>query len=153
MSKSFLPSMVVLILSLTWTWSAEAEISVTHPRHYATPPKRVTTKPAAVPHGKVRLPPIKPGVLLRSDDTLGTGNWNLDQVLSEYCREGKFVQKRDRRYTAVLNGRTYGAATSSRATLYDPRGVAAPDTVYVFRSQGTSRCRVYHRGQLQPPAG
>lgn len=153
-------SMTVLLVTLVWLApggfrlsEARAEISSTHPRHYTTPPKRVTTSPAAIPHGKTHLPPLRPGVLLRSDDTLGSGNWNLDQVLSDYCREGRFVQKRDRRYVAVLNGRTYGAATDSRIALYDPRGIASPDTVYVFRSQGTSRCRVYHQGQPLRPAG
>lgn len=139
--------MVALLLAVSIT-GVSAEITVTHPRHYANPPKRVTTEPAAVPHGRTRLPAAKPRVLLRSDEALGAGNWNLDRVLSEYCREGQFRQQRDRRFVAVLNGRIYGAATASKASLYDRRGVAAPGVVYVFRGQGTSRCRVYHQGEV-----
>lgn len=151
MFKSILPSMSVVLFALIWLAPARAEISVTHPRHYGTAPKRVTTQPAAIPHSKTKLPPIKPGVIFRSDETLADGNWNLDRELSNYCRDGKFVQKRDRRYIAVLKGQIYGAATDSRQTLYDPRGVAVPDNVYVFRSQGTTRCRVYHRGDRIEP--
>ncbi len=138
--------MVAFGLLLTLGGQAWAEISVTHPRHYANPPKRVTTQPAAIPHGRTGLPPLRPRVLVRSDERLGGGNWNLDRVLSDYCREGQFRQRRDRRFVAILDGRTYGAATASKASLYDPRGVATPGNVYVFRGQGTSRCRVYHQG-------
>lgn len=149
-----IPLLVGILFSLSlWLPPAAAEISVTHPRHYANPPKRVTTEPAVMPHGKTRLPPIRPGVIFRSDETLGEGNWTLDRELSNSCRDGKFVQRRDRRYVAVLKGQIYGAATASRKTLYDPRGVAAPDNIYVFRSQGTTRCRVYHRGDRVQPAG
>lgn len=145
--------MVASLLVALLASEVTAEITVTHPQHYANPPKRVTTQPAAVPHGRTRLPATRPRVLMRSDEALGAGNWNLDRVLSEYCREGQFRQQRDRRYVAVLNGRIYGAATASKATLYDRRGVAAPGTVYVFRGQGTSRCRVYHQGDVLQPLG
>lgn len=153
MFKPILPSISVVFIALTFLTPARAEIAVTHPQHYATPPNRVTTQPAAVPHSKTKLPRIRPGVIFRSDETLAEGNWNLDKELSDYCRDGKFVQKRDRRYVAVLKGQIYGAATDSRQTLYDPRGVAVPDNVYVFRSQGTTRCRVYHRGDRIEPQG
>lgn len=145
--------MVVVLITAVISLEVAAEINVTHPRHYANPPKRVTTQPAAVPHGRTKLPALRPRVLLRSDEALGAGNWNLDRVLSDYCREGQFKQRRDRRYVAVLNGRTYGAATASKAALYDRRGVATPGTVYVFRGQGTSRCRVYHQGDVLQPLG
>ncbi|TQV79225.1 hypothetical protein [Denitrobaculum tricleocarpae] len=151
MHSAFPSKIAVAILALLWLSPAAAEISVTHPRHYATPPKRVTTQPAAIPHGKTRLPPIRPGVIFRSDESLGEGNWNLDKELSKLCRDGKFVQKRDRRYVAVLKGQIYGAATASRQTLSDPQGFAVPDNIYVFRSQGTTRCRVYHRGDRIEP--
>ncbi len=145
--------MIVALAALIWLTPAQAEIAVTHPRHYSTPPKRMTTQPAAIPHSKTKLPRIKPGVIFRSDETLAEGNWTLDRELSDFCRDGKFVQKRDRRFVAVLKGQIYGAATDSRQTLYDPRGVAIPDNVYVFRSQGTTRCRVYHRGARVAPQG
>lgn len=153
MSKLFLPLISVLLSAGLFASQAGAEISVTHPRHYGNPPKRVTTQPATIPHGRTKLPPIRPGVIFRSDENLGEGQWRLDKVLSKQCRNGKFVQKRDRRYVAVLAGQTFGAATASRQTIYDPRSLALPDSIYLFRAQGTTRCRVYHRGEALEDIG
>ena len=73
--------------------------------------------------------------------------WQGNPVMSRACRKGSFKQRHQHRYIAVLNDEIYGAAIGGHAGLIDRVGLSQPRVVYVFLGQGTTNCRVYHRGQ------
>jgi hypothetical protein len=81
-------------------------------------------------------------VLLRSPKTLeDLGKY--DAKASAACRARDFGQFEQHRATVVLAGRIYGAAMSPGDDLADARGLAAPNTLYVFEQQSTTACRVW----------
>ena len=85
-------------------------------------------------------------VIFRSLEPRGPG-WLLSRDLSRACRRGAFKQAADRRYVAVLGEEVYGAALGGQPGLVDREARALPEVLYIFKGQGTTRCRVYHRSQ------
>ena len=71
--------------------------------------------------------------------------WVLSAELSKACNKRIFRQKRDSFLVAVVDGRTYGAAVGGHSSLVDRAKLAEKQVVYLFRGQGTTDCRVYHR--------
>ncbi len=67
---------------------------------------------------------------------------------SRACRSGRFRQRQDRRYIAVLNGKTYGAAVGGHGGLRDRGRLSIPGMIYIFVGQGTTNCRVYQAGDI-----
>lgn len=85
-------------------------------------------------------------VIFRSEAVLDE-NWILNAEMSRRCREGHFKQRADRRYVALLGPDTYGAAVGGHGSLIDRVGLSKPEVLYIFRGQGTTYCRVYHRSR------
>ena len=83
-------------------------------------------------------------VLLRDEGRL-PDKWVLSPDLSKACNRRLFRQKRDSFFIAVVDGRTYGAAVGGHGSLVDRGKMAEKQVVYLFRGQGTTDCRVYHR--------
>lgn len=81
-------------------------------------------------------------VLLRSPKPLAELG-TYDAKASAACRARDFGQFEQHRATVVLAGRTYGAAEVPGDTLGDARGIAAPNTLYVFENQSMTACRVW----------
>jgi len=73
--------------------------------------------------------------------------WQANPEMSQACRRGNFAQRADRRYVALLGKDVYGAAVGGHASLVDKAGLAEVSVLYLFSRQGTTDCRVYHRGQ------
>ncbi len=71
--------------------------------------------------------------------------WVLSAELSKACNKRTFRQKRDSFLVAVVDGRTYGAAVGGHSSLVDRGKLAEKQVVYLFRGQGTTDCRVFHR--------
>lgn len=71
--------------------------------------------------------------------------WVLSANLSKACSNRLFRQKRDNFFVAVVDGQTYGAAVGGHGSLVDRAKLAEKQVVYLFRGQGTTDCRVYHR--------
>jgi hypothetical protein len=86
-------------------------------------------------------------VLLRSPKSLADLG-KYDAKASAACRARDFGQFEQHRATVILAGRTYGAALSPSDDLADWRGLAAPNTLYVFEQQSTTACRVW---RMRPP--
>jgi hypothetical protein len=83
-------------------------------------------------------------VIVRDDGAL-MERWVLSPDLSRACNRRLFRQKRDQYLIAVVDGRTYGAAVGGHSSLIDRANMAEQQIVYLFRGQGTTDCRVYHR--------
>ena len=73
--------------------------------------------------------------------------WLLNRQLSRACRRGEFKQRADRRYVALFAGEVYGAGIGGHGSLIDKARRGIPQTLYIFKGQGTTYCRVYHRSQ------
>ncbi|WP_422366844.1 hypothetical protein [Pelagibius sp.] len=71
--------------------------------------------------------------------------WVLNPELSKACNKRIFRQKRDKFYIGIVDGRTYGAAVGGHGSLVDRAKMAENQVVYLFRGEGTTDCRVYHR--------
>lgn len=137
------PSTLVLALALLAATGApaEAQLATTDPQHYG--------QGAGAPAGAAPGPSLRDfkGPKYRRRVVLER-RANLQQLgapsrrLSRACREGRFRQAIDRRYVAVLDDRTYGAAIGGSATLYDPDNAGQTGLVYVFVGQGTTNCQV-----------
>ena len=85
-------------------------------------------------------------VVHRSDEPIET-QWTINRQMSQACRHGAFKQRADRRYVALLGKDVYGAAIGGHGSLVDKAGLSEANVLYVFSGQGTTACRVYHRGQ------
>ena len=83
-------------------------------------------------------------VIVRDDGAL-LERWTLSADLSHACSKRLFRQKRDQYLVGVVEGRTYGAAVGGHSSLVDRVKMAENQVVYLFRGQGTTDCRVYHR--------
>ena len=70
-------------------------------------------------------------------------SFDRDRGLTEFCRLGRFRQKRDRFLIVNLNGYIHGAVVGGHWSLYDPEGLAVPNLVYAIKGQDTARCEVY----------
>ncbi len=106
------------------------------------PPPRVTDPKAP----DIRYQKRGSRVLHRGDEPIET-NWTVNREMSRACRHGTFKQRADRRYVALLGKKIYGAALGGHGSLVDEAGLSKIDVLYVFAGQGTTACRVYHRGQ------
>jgi hypothetical protein len=115
----------------------------THPDHYA--------RPGASPQhsGSSMLGRTKQtragSRRIVSDDGALVENWIVSADLSRACNKRLFRQKRDQYLIGVVEGRTYGAAVGGHGSLVDRGKMAERQVVYLFRGQGTTDCRVYHR--------
>ena len=83
-------------------------------------------------------------ILVRDEGRL-LEQWVLNSDLSKACRKRQFRQKRENFFIGVVDGRTYGAALGGHGSLVDRAKMAENQVVYLFRGQGTTECRVYHR--------
>ncbi len=72
--------------------------------------------------------------------------WVISKELSRACSRGLFKQHRDRYFIAIFDRRVYGAAVGAHGSLVDKAGLAEKQVIYLFDRQGTTDCRVYHRG-------
>lgn len=71
---------------------------------------------------------------------------DLNQKLSNLCRQGLFKQRRVLRLSIGYKGDKGQGITGIAQkdwNLYDPKGVAEQDRTYHFFNQGYSNCRVY----------
>ncbi|MDX1401331.1 MAG: hypothetical protein R3245_05365 [Kiloniellales bacterium] len=73
--------------------------------------------------------------------------WVYNASMSRACRRGKFKQRANRRYVALFGEDVYGAAVGGHASLVDEENLSEPQTLYVFKGQGTTSCSVYHRSR------
>ncbi|MCZ4281898.1 hypothetical protein O4H49_13995 [Kiloniella laminariae] len=111
------------------------------------------------PNSIVRKPLLKPGLssslpkrepylgsrlLYKTTDTLDNIFIN-DAGLSRACQRGRFLQVKEMQYIAVVDGRKYGAALYRPNMIHDPKNLADKDRIYLFKSQGTSNCQVFHK--------
>ncbi len=85
-------------------------------------------------------------ILYRSLEPRDEG-WLLNRQLSRACRRGEFKQRADRRYVALFAAEVYGAGVGGHGSLIDKGRRGVPQTLYIFKGQGTTYCRVYHRSQ------
>ena len=111
------------------------------------------------PNNITRKPLLKPGLpsqQLKKERYLGSRLiystkdplseiFTKDPELSKACRRGRFKQVKSMQYIAVVDGRKYGAALYQRNMLHDPKKLAEKDRIYLFKGQGTSNCRVFHK--------
>lgn len=115
---------------------------------YISPDSSRTTVPLSPDTGLTRPLRVEPKLgsrlLYRTQSSLRE-EFTYDPGLSRACRNGNFLQRLQMRYVVVAKGVTYGAVLAMPQMLYDPRGVADPKKLYIFRGQGTTNCRVYHR--------
>ena len=96
---------------------------------------------------KRRQPKQTSIVLLRRGEPLNSFAEPSTQH-SRACRNGRFRQRQDRRYIAVLNGKIYGAAVGGHGGLRDRSRLSMPGMIYIFVGQGTTNCRVYQAGDI-----
>lgn len=123
--------------------SGAGELLSTHPSHYANPGATLQGGGSAI---RGRTKQARPGshVIVRDDGAL-VERWRLSPEFSRACNRRLFRQKRDQYLVAVVGGRTYGAAVGGHSSLIDRAKMAQNQIVYLFRGQGTTDCRVYHR--------
>ena len=125
--------------------AAAAELLSTHPSHYASPGASGQRGNAPIV-GRTKQVRAGSRVVVRDDDPLSQ-RWRLNQELSRACTRRYFRQKRDKFLIGVVEGRTYGAAVGGHGSLIDRAKMAENQVIYLFRGQGTTDCRVYHRGR------
>jgi len=120
-----------------------AELLSTHPSHYSNPG---TGRQGGGASLLDRTKQVRSGsrVVVRDDGAL-LERWYLNQDLSRACNKRLFGQKRDQFLIGIVDGRTYGAAVGGHGSLLDRAGMAENQVIYLFRGQGTTDCRVYHR--------
>lgn len=73
--------------------------------------------------------------------------WGINKEMSRACSRGLFKQRRDRYFIAIFKRRVYGAAVGGHRSLVDKVGLSKEKIIYLFDRQGTTDCRVYHRGK------
>ena len=139
----------LLAMPLYWGGSAAVpavladDLYVSHPSHYS----RHNSGGSANRSGFARkTKQAKAGsrLLLRDEGRL-VEKWMLSAELSKACNRRVFRQKRENFLIAEVDGRTYGAAVGGHASLVDRGQMAEKQVIYLFRGQGTTDCRVYHR--------
>ena len=123
--------------------AAAADLVTTNPKHYANPGASMPSGSDSI-FNRTKQARAGSRVVVRDDATLTT-NWLLNPDLSRACNKRQFRQKRDQYLIGVVEGQTYGAAVGGHSSLYDPAKMAVSQVVYLFRGQGTTDCRVYHR--------
>ena len=120
-----------------------AELTATHPSHYANPGETLHGSGSSI---LSRTKQVRAGsnVVVRDEAELRE-NWRLNPDLSQACNRRLFRQKRDQYLVGVVAGRTYGAAVGGHSSLVDRAQLSEKQVVYLFKGQGTTDCRVYHR--------
>ncbi|WP_299394692.1 hypothetical protein [Pelagibius sp.] len=120
-----------------------ADLLSTHPTHYD---KHLGGGPPSGSALGRKTKQARPGsrILVRDEGRLQE-RWVLSPDLSKACRQRNFRQKRDNFFIGQVNGVTYGAAVGGHGSLVDRAKLAENQVVYLFRGQGTTDCRVYHR--------
>lgn len=120
-----------------------ADLLSTHPTHY----KQHLGGGAAggsVLGRKTKQARAGSRLLVRDEGRL-LEKWVLNPDLSKACRQRNFRQKRDNFFIGEVDGVTYGAAVGGHGSLVDRAKLAENQVIYLFRGQGTTDCRVYHR--------
>jgi hypothetical protein len=119
-----------------------AELLSTHPNHYANPSATLQGGGSLLDRTKQARSGSR--IVVRDEDAL-LERWRLNPDLSRACNRRVFRQKRDQYLIGIVDGRTYGAAVGGHSSLLDRAKLAENQTIYLFRGQGTTDCRVYHR--------
>lgn len=119
------------------------ELLSTHPGHYANPGEALSGGSSSV-LDRTKQARAGSHIVVRDGNALPQ-NWRLNPDLSRACNRRLFRQKRDQFLIGVVDGRTYGAAVGGHSSLVDRVQMAENQVVYLFRGQGTTDCRVYHR--------
>jgi len=146
MDKWFKRIVFALFLSLVGMTAPEAgELLSTHPSHYANPRATLQGGGSAI-RGRTKQVRAGSNIIVRDEGAL-MERWRLNEDLSRACSRRLFRQKRDQYLIGIIDGRTYGAAVGGHGSLIDRVKMAKNQTVYLFRGQGTTDCRVYHRTQ------
>lgn len=132
-----------LLALLAGPAAGAAELVTTHPSHYARPGAALQGRAAPLFD---RTEQVRAGsrVVVRDPDPL-PANWTVNAELSRACSKRQFRQKRDQYLIGIVEGRTYGAAVGGHGSLLDGAKLAENQVIYLFRGQGTTDCRVYHR--------
>lgn len=144
MSKWFKFIILSAFLALGDSTAVQAvEMLSTHPSHYSGPRGGANGSGSSMTK---RTKQVRGGsnVVVRDDGAL-VERWRLNPDLSRACNQRLFRQKRDQYLVGVVEGRTYGAAVGGHASLVDRVKMSEKQVVYLFRGQGTTDCRVYHR--------
>ena len=90
---------------------------------------------------------LRDGRVIHREAVALTTPWVINKELSQACSRGLFKQHRDRHFIAIFDRRVYGAAVGAHGSLVDKTGLAEKQVIYLFDGQGTTDCRVYHRGR------
>jgi len=122
-----------------------AELLSTHPSHYSKPGGGSQGSRSAITN-RTKQALAGSRVVVRDEGAL-LERWILNTDLSQACNQRIFRQKRDNFLVGLVDGRTYGAAVGGHGSLVDRANMAENQVVYLFRGQGTTDCRVYHRGR------
>jgi hypothetical protein len=132
-------------LTLGSAAAGAADLVTTHPGHYARPGETLQGSGSSILD---RTKQVRAGsnVIVRDDGALAE-RWILNADLSRACNKRLFRQKRDQYLIGVVEGRSYGAAVGGHGSLVDRVRMAENQVVYLFRGQGTTDCRVYHRSK------
>jgi len=152
-SRSVLWTLCFVCGLLTWApqgikTAMAAELAVTDPRHFTKSPERAPRPLDARLGRPAPAPPnsIPSSNLLYGPDDRRFSDFRYDRKLSRLCREGRFLQVRDRLFIVQLDGQVYGAAIGGHWALRDPNGAALPGFLYAIHRQHTGRCEVRRIG-------
>jgi hypothetical protein len=144
MGKWFISLSLLVFAALSGLPAADAqELLSTHPSHYRNPGQTLGGSGSSSLN---RTKQVRAGshVIVRDDGRL-LERWVLNPDLSRACNRRLFRQKRDQFLVGIVDGRTYGAAVGGHSSLVDRVKMSENQIVYLFRGQGTTDCRVYHR--------
>lgn len=119
------------------------DLYVSHPSHYSRHNHGGSANRSGMTR-KTKQAKAGSRLLLRDEGRL-IEKWMLSAELSKACNRRLFRQKRENFLIAEVDGRTYGAAVGGHASLVDRAQMADKQVIYLFRGQGTTDCRVYHR--------
>lgn len=133
----------VSLLGLVAPAAAAPELLTTHPSHYARPGEALQGSSGSI-LPRTRQARAGSHIIVRDPNALGE-RWVLNGDLSRACTKRLFRQKRDQFLIGVVDGHTYGAAVGGHSSLLDRARLADDKVIYLFRGQGTTDCRVWHR--------
>ena len=141
--KLFLAGTMIGVLGCAGGIAMAGEMLTTHPSHYQEHRPGGSAGSAGI-SGKTKQARAGSRILVRDEGRL-LERWMLNADLSKACSKGRFRQKRDKFFVGIVDGLTYGAAVGGHGSLVDRGKRAENQVVYLFRGQGTTTCRVYHR--------
>lgn len=108
-------------------------------------------QPSNIIERKIQLPPKETeqapegsNVILLSSVPIQE-QWHLNPRLSDACTKRRFRQAVQHHFVGIVQERVYGAAIGGHPSLVDEEELGTDKVVYLFKGQGTSDCRVYHR--------